>query len=111
MRSWAPVFSDGRPFTSAPSTKPASSTPSRGASSRGVGGTRCSAATYGTSPICCLRPHRPRPTMGRKEHFLTLPSPIHAVTSVYPEAKSMNVRPLHDRILIQRLEEGEQKVG
>jgi chaperonin GroES len=27
------------------------------------------------------------------------------------ESKSMNVRPLHDRILIQRLEEGEQKVG
>ena len=27
------------------------------------------------------------------------------------ESKSMNVRPLHDRIIIQRLEEGEQKVG
>jgi chaperonin GroES len=25
--------------------------------------------------------------------------------------KSMNIRPLHDRILIQRLDEGEQKVG
>src|SRR5580704_1090896 len=30
---------------------------------------------------------------------------------VNPEAKSMNVRPLHDRIIIQRLDEGEQKVG
>jgi chaperonin GroES len=27
------------------------------------------------------------------------------------ELISMNVRPLHDRILVQRLEEGEQKVG
>ena len=27
------------------------------------------------------------------------------------ESKSMNVRPLHDRIIIQRLEEGEQKIG
>jgi chaperonin GroES len=27
------------------------------------------------------------------------------------ESKAMNVRPLHDRIIIQRLEEGEQKVG
>jgi chaperonin GroES len=26
-------------------------------------------------------------------------------------AHSMNVRPLHDRIIVQRLEEGEQKVG
>ena len=42
---------------------------------------------------------------------MTRPSPIHAVTSVHPEAKSMNVRPLHDRIIIQRLDEGEQKVG
>jgi chaperonin GroES len=25
--------------------------------------------------------------------------------------QSMNVRPLHDRIIVQRLEEGEQKVG
>ena len=27
------------------------------------------------------------------------------------EEFSMNVRPLHDRILVQRLEEGEQQVG
>jgi len=27
------------------------------------------------------------------------------------ESKFMNVRPIHDRIIIQRLEEGEQKVG
>jgi len=27
------------------------------------------------------------------------------------ELKSMNIRPLHDRIIIQRLDEGEQKVG
>ncbi len=27
------------------------------------------------------------------------------------ESKSMHVRPLHDRLIIQRLEEGEQKVG
>jgi chaperonin GroES len=27
------------------------------------------------------------------------------------ELKSMNIRPLHDRIVIQRLDEGEQKVG
>jgi chaperonin GroES len=26
-------------------------------------------------------------------------------------AQSMNVRPLHDRIIVQRLEEGEQKIG
>src|SRR5215217_7701679 len=26
-------------------------------------------------------------------------------------AQSMNVRPLHDRIIVQRIEEGEQKVG
>jgi chaperonin GroES len=26
-------------------------------------------------------------------------------------AESMNVRPLHDRIIVQRLEEGEQKIG
>jgi chaperonin GroES len=26
-------------------------------------------------------------------------------------AQSMNVRPLHDRIIVERLEEGEQKVG
>src|SRR5712691_6056412 len=25
--------------------------------------------------------------------------------------RSMNVRPLHDRIIVQRLEEGEQKIG
>jgi chaperonin GroES len=31
--------------------------------------------------------------------------------SANPESKTMNVRPLHDRIIIQRLEEGEQKVG
>src|ERR1700685_4105591 len=30
---------------------------------------------------------------------------------INPESKSMNVRPLHDRLIIQRLEEGEQKVG
>jgi chaperonin GroES len=44
-------------------------------------------------------------------YCLTRPSPIHAVTLVHLESKSMNVRPLHDRIIIQRLEEGEQKVG
>src|SRR6202043_1284593 len=33
------------------------------------------------------------------------------VSSANLESKSMNVRPLHDRIIIQRLEEGEQKVG
>jgi chaperonin GroES len=27
------------------------------------------------------------------------------------ESRSMNIKPLHDRIIIQRLEEGEQKVG
>src|SRR5207253_5153398 len=27
------------------------------------------------------------------------------------QEKSMNVRPLHDRLIIQRLDEGEQKVG
>src|SRR4026209_1264976 len=26
-------------------------------------------------------------------------------------AQSMNVRPLHDRIIVQRLEEGEQRIG
>jgi chaperonin GroES len=31
--------------------------------------------------------------------------------SVNWESKSMNVRPLHDRLIIQRLDEGEQKVG
>src|SRR3981081_1491517 len=46
---------------------------------------------------------------GRKEHFSRVRST--QSTSVYPEAKSMNVRPLHDRIIVQRLEEGEQKVG
>jgi chaperonin GroES len=35
----------------------------------------------------------------------------HARIHVNPESRSMNIRPLHDRILIQRLEEGEQKVG
>jgi chaperonin GroES len=30
---------------------------------------------------------------------------------VHLELKSMNIRPLHDRIIIQRLDEGEQKVG
>ena len=29
----------------------------------------------------------------------------------YLESKPMNVRPLHDRLIIQRLDEGEQKVG
>jgi chaperonin GroES len=38
------------------------------------------------------------------------PSPIRAVT-LNLESQPMNVRPLHDRILIQRLDEGEQKVG
>src|SRR4029077_14631346 len=41
---------------------------------------------------------------------LTGPSPIHAVT-VHLESETMHVRPLHDRLIIQRLEEGEQKVG
>src|SRR2546428_13706762 len=27
------------------------------------------------------------------------------------ESKSMHVRPLHDRIIVRRLEEGEQKIG
>src|SRR6202142_4250718 len=36
---------------------------------------------------------------------------VHTLTRVNPELKSMNVRPLHDRILIQRLDEGEQKIG
>src|SRR5580693_1106759 len=27
------------------------------------------------------------------------------------ESKSMDIRPLHDRIIVQRLEEGEQKIG
>src|ERR1700730_8505438 len=36
---------------------------------------------------------------------------VHCSHSVNLESKSMNVRPLHDRILIQRLEEGEQKIG
>jgi chaperonin GroES len=30
---------------------------------------------------------------------------------VYLESKAMNIRPLHDRIIIQRLDEGEQKIG
>jgi len=38
------------------------------------------------------------------------PSPIRAFT-LNLESQPMNVRPLHDRILIQRLDEGEQKVG
>src|SRR3981081_4287311 len=46
---------------------------------------------------------------GRKEHFSRVRST--QSTSVYPEAKSMNVRPLHDRIIVQRLDEGEQKIG
>src|SRR5207237_9335440 len=29
----------------------------------------------------------------------------------YDGAQSMNVRPLHDRIIVSRIEEGEQKVG
>jgi chaperonin GroES len=33
--------------------------------------------------------------------------PIHASL----ESKSMDIRPLHDRIIVQRLEEGEQKIG
>ena len=41
---------------------------------------------------------------------LTRPNPINAVT-VHLESKPMHVRPLHDRLIIQRLEEGEQKVG
>ena len=27
------------------------------------------------------------------------------------EATSMNIRPIHDRIIVQRLDEGEQKIG
>jgi chaperonin GroES len=61
----------------------------------------------------------PRPGVRRKDapealrshaSCLTRPNPIHAVT-VHLESKPMNVRPLHDRLIIQRLEEGEQKVG
>jgi len=37
-------------------------------------------------------------------------SPIHR-SRPDPESKSMNIRPLHDRIIVKRLEEGEQKVG
>src|ERR1700704_3726591 len=38
-------------------------------------------------------------TSGRLLHFTT------------DGAQSMNVRPLHDRIIVQRLEEGEQRIG
>src|SRR5690349_11163489 len=40
----------------------------------------------------------------------TRTSPIHAVTSLGSRHRT-NIRPLHDRILIQRLDEGKQKVG
>jgi len=36
-----------------------------------------------------------------------VPAPIHASL----ESKFMNVRPLHDRIIVQRIEEGEQQIG
>src|SRR5439155_14181786 len=71
-------------------TKGGCSMPSRNASSRGGSATRSSVANCGTNPICCPRPDRRHRNQ---------------------ELKSMNVRPLHDRIIIQRLDEGEQKVG
>ena len=55
----------------------------------------------------------------RQERVLTRPAPA-ASTSGSSErhlhlttdgVQSMNVRPLHDRIIVQRLEEGEQKIG
>jgi len=59
------------------------------------------------------------------EHSLTLVRPSHASTfglvcfdaRVRPKqshtfgVQAMNVRPLHDRIIVRRLEEGEQKIG
>jgi len=53
---------------------------------------------------------------GRRTHCrshvfcLTRPIPIHPFDLIL-EPKSMNVRPLHDRLIIQCLDEGEQKVG
>src|SRR6478752_8873969 len=68
------------------------------------------------SPICCRRPdHRRRSgaQKDRSELTGTLPdtSESDPHIRVHLELKSMNIRPLHDRIVIQRLDEGEQKVG
>ena len=40
-------------------------------------------------------------------------STIEGISNLPPDhgVHSMNVRPLHDRLIVQRLEEGEQKVG
>src|SRR4030095_9717591 len=46
---------------------------------------------------CLSRPYHPRPADGKGPFFIGV--------------EIMNVRPLHDRIIIQRIEEGEQKVG
>jgi chaperonin GroES len=42
--------------------------------------------------------------IGPTPFFLTHPPPKHGV-------QTMKVRPLHDRIIVKRIEEGEQKVG
>ena len=47
------------------------------------------------------------PTLGRPFHESRKDSTLIRQT----EMKSMNVRPLHDRIIVSRIEEGEQKVG
>src|SRR4029077_10550160 len=54
-----------------------------------------------------LTPSPPRRASNRE-------SPSHSdgpSTTTTDGVESMNVRPLHDRIIIQRLDEGEQKVG
>ena len=38
-----------------------------------------------------------------------LPGRIHSFTSI--GIPSMTVRPLHDRLIVQRLDEGEQQIG
>ena len=47
----------------------------------------------------------------RDQPYLLTPPATQPVREPLTESKLMNVRPLHDRIIIQRLEEGEQKVG
>src|SRR6202043_3427739 len=65
------------------------------------------ASSTGVScPSACRRRRRSRTARGTRRAIF-----LHCSPSVNLESKSMNVRPLHDRILIQRLEEGEQKIG
>jgi chaperonin GroES len=57
-----------------------------------------------------MRPRHNIPWSAELGESFFSPAALHE-TLVNLESKSMNVRPLHDRIIIQRREEGEQKVG